>query len=64
LPTINPTWTDLDTNPGICGERLVTKLLSHGTASIVYDDTCMFIHTFLFFLLPCDVSMAVFQQIK
>jgi hypothetical protein len=32
LSTTIPTWTDLGPNPGICSDRLVTNLLSHGTA--------------------------------
>jgi hypothetical protein len=28
--TTKPTWTDLDVNPGIHGERLATNHLSHG----------------------------------
>jgi hypothetical protein len=26
--TTNPMWTDLGTNPGLCGERLLTNFLS------------------------------------
>jgi hypothetical protein len=32
LPTTNPTWIDPGMNPGLCGERLATNRLSHGTA--------------------------------
>jgi hypothetical protein len=28
LSTTNPTWIDLGTNPGLCGERLTSKCLS------------------------------------
>jgi hypothetical protein len=27
----NPTWTDLDTNPGLRGEKLATNSLRYGT---------------------------------
>jgi hypothetical protein len=30
--TTNPTWTDTESNPGLCGERPATNRLSHGTA--------------------------------
>jgi hypothetical protein len=30
--TTNPTWTDMDVNLGLGGERLVTNSLSHGMA--------------------------------
>jgi hypothetical protein len=33
LSTTNSTWTDPGMNLGLCGERPVTKHLSHGTAS-------------------------------
>jgi hypothetical protein len=32
LPTTNPTWTELGSNPGLRGERPATNRLSHGTA--------------------------------
>jgi hypothetical protein len=32
LSTTNPTWSDLATNPGLRGERLVTNCMSNGTA--------------------------------
>jgi hypothetical protein len=32
LPTTNSVWTDLSTNPGLNGESLATKRLSHGKA--------------------------------
>jgi hypothetical protein len=32
LFTPNPTWTDPSMNPGLCGKRLATNQLSHGTA--------------------------------
>jgi hypothetical protein len=32
LPTTNPTWTDLGSNPGLRGERPATNRLSHCTA--------------------------------
>jgi hypothetical protein len=32
ISTSNPTWTDPGSNPGLRGERPVTKRLSHGTA--------------------------------
>jgi hypothetical protein len=32
LSTINPTWTDLGSKPGLRGERPATNHLSHGTA--------------------------------
>jgi hypothetical protein len=32
LPTKSPTWTDPDTNPGLCSERPTTKHASHGTS--------------------------------
>jgi hypothetical protein len=32
LSTINPTWTDPGSSPGIRGERPATNRLSHGTA--------------------------------
>jgi hypothetical protein len=35
LCTTNPTWTELSANPGLCGDRLVTNRLSHGTACIL-----------------------------
>jgi hypothetical protein len=38
----NTTWTGPGVNPGLCGERLVTYCLSHGTAI-----TCTFIILFL-----------------
>jgi hypothetical protein len=31
LPTTNPTWSDLGSNPGLRGERPATNRLSHGT---------------------------------
>jgi hypothetical protein len=33
LSTINPTWTDLGSNPGLRSERPATNRLSHGTAN-------------------------------
>jgi hypothetical protein len=30
LSTINPTWTGLGLNLGLCGERLTTNCLHHG----------------------------------
>jgi hypothetical protein len=33
LSTTNPTWTDLSTNPGLCGEKPATNHLSYGTAN-------------------------------
>jgi len=32
LSTINLTWTCRGLNLGLCGERLVTKAMTHGTA--------------------------------
>jgi hypothetical protein len=32
LSTINPTWTDPESNPGLRGERPATNRLSYGTA--------------------------------
>jgi hypothetical protein len=32
LSTINPTWTDPGSNPGLRGGRPATNRLSHGTA--------------------------------
>jgi hypothetical protein len=32
LCTTNPTWTDLEVNPGLCNDRLVTNCLSRGMA--------------------------------
>jgi hypothetical protein len=32
LSTTNPTSNDPESNPGLCGERLATNCLSHGTA--------------------------------
>jgi hypothetical protein len=36
LSTINPTWTNLGSNPGLRGERPATNRLSHGKALINY----------------------------
>jgi hypothetical protein len=33
MPTINPTWTALRSNPGLCADRQATKPLSHGMAN-------------------------------
>jgi hypothetical protein len=32
LSTTNSTWSDMVTNPGLCGERLETNHLSYGMA--------------------------------
>jgi hypothetical protein len=32
LSTTNPTWTDLGSNPALCGERSATNRLNYGTA--------------------------------
>jgi len=41
LSTTNPTQTDLGANPGICGERPVTRLLSRGTDKcVVHSASC------------------------
>jgi hypothetical protein len=34
LFTINPTWIDPETNPGLRSERAATNCLSHGTAQM------------------------------
>jgi hypothetical protein len=49
LPTINPTWTDPRSNPGLRGERPETNGLSHGTAKEVN----LFILTFFLINLYC-----------
>jgi hypothetical protein len=33
LSTTDPTWIDLGTNPGFCGERPATNCLNRGTAN-------------------------------
>ena len=38
LSTINPTWTEPGSNPGLRGERLATNRLSHGTAYRRFND--------------------------
>lgn len=43
LSTTNPTWTGLGLNQGLCGDRMATNYLSHGSASVcnvwVYNPT-------------------------
>jgi hypothetical protein len=34
LSTTNPTWTDLDANPGLRGKKPATNRLSYGMADI------------------------------
>jgi hypothetical protein len=36
LSTINPTWTESGSNPGLRSERPATNRLSHGTANAVF----------------------------
>jgi hypothetical protein len=47
LSTINPTWTDPGSNPGLRGGKPVANRLSHGTAIFRHVNL-----PFLFFLPP------------
>jgi hypothetical protein len=38
MPTTNPIWTDMDMNPGLCGERPVTNHLSQGRDHSNYNN--------------------------
>jgi hypothetical protein len=40
LSTTNPKWTNLDANPGLCGERLATNHLNHSTPSCFIETLC------------------------